>query len=112
MPELLGIDNLKKLVKFSCDLTKQINTSGADGWSWSDGLSFLDEAMQIPGIAKSFPEISKEIADLSAAEREELSEFLQDEFDIPNDEIEAAIENSVMQVLSLVALVQMWKRIG
>ena len=112
MPELLGIDNLKKLVKFSCDLTKQINTSGADGWSWSDGLSFLDEAMQIPGIAKSFPEISKEITDLSAAEREELSEYLQDEFDIPNDEIEAAIENSVMQVLSLVALVQMWKRIG
>lgn len=112
MPELLGITNMKKLVKFSCDLTQQINESLEDGWQWvQDPISFLDEAMQVPGVAKSFPEIKKELDDLSDAEREELKDYLQEEFDIPDDELEVVIENSIMQAVSLVQLVNAWKRI-
>lgn len=112
MAELLGIENIKKLVGFSCRLTKQINEAGKDGWQWTDSFGFLDEAVEIPGIAKSFPEIKKELDDLSEAEQVELKAYLQTEFDIPNDAVEVMVENSVMQAVSLVALVQGWRAIG
>ena len=112
MAELIGIDNLKKLIKFSCDLTKQIQTSTADGWQWTDALSFVDDVAQVPGIAKSFKAIGQEIADLSETEREELKTYLQEEFDIPNDKLEVVLENSIMQAIALVNLVQAWKAVG
>lgn len=111
MAEVIGVENLKKLLKFSCDLTKQINTAMSDGWSFSDIFGFVDEAAAIPGIAKSFPAISKELADLSKEEKAELETYLQEEFDIPNDSLETVIENSIMQAVSLVALVNEWKNI-
>ena len=111
MEELLGIEKLKTLTKFACDLTRQFVTSLADGWQWTDSISFLDEAIQIPGIARSFPLIKAELADLSPAERLELAEYLQEEFDIPNDKLELAIESSIMQAISLITLYEMWKDI-
>jgi len=112
MAELLGVENFKKLIKFSCGLTKQINSSTADGWQWTDALQFIDEATEVPGIAKSFSAIAKELADLSEAERDELKDFVQTEFDIPNDNLEVVLENSIMQAISLVALVNEWRKIG
>lgn len=111
MAEVIGVENFKKLIKFSCGLTKQINTSTADGWQWTDALQFIDEAAEVPGIGKSFPAIAKELADLSKAETEELKVYLQEEFDIPNDSLEVVLENSIMQAVSLVALVNEWKNI-
>jgi hypothetical protein len=111
MAEVLGIENLKKLVKFSCDLTKQIVESTEDGIQWTDLFSFVDEAAQIPGIGKSFPQVKAELADLTAEERQELHAYLVDEFDIPNDKLETAIENSLQTALALIALYEMWKSI-
>lgn len=112
MAELLGVENFKKLIKFSCGLTKQVNTSLADGWQWTDILSFVDEASEIPAIGKALPQIAKELADLSSAERDELKDFVQTEFDIPNDNLEVVLENSIMQAISLVALVNEWRKIS
>lgn len=112
MAEVLGIVSFKKLIKFSCDLTKQVNTSGADGWQWTDSLQFIDEAALIPGIGKSLPEVAKELADLSEAEKEELKQYLKVEFDIPNDSLEVVLENSIMNAVSLVALVNEWRKIS
>ena len=36
-----GIENLKKIVAFGCDLTKQINQSLEDGWQWTDAINDL-----------------------------------------------------------------------
>ena len=112
MAEVLGVDSLKKLIKFGCGLTKQINSATSDGWQWTDALGFVDEIAEVPGVVKSFPSVGNEIADLSDAEREELKQFVQDEFDIPNDSVEVVIEHSIAMALSLVALVQEWKNIG
>lgn len=108
MAEVLGIENLKKLLGFSFSLTKQINESGKDDWQWTDAFSFIDEATQIPGIAKSFKEIMAELGDLSEAEKAELEVYVKTEFDIPDDAVEGMIENSILQAVSLIALVKAW----
>lgn len=107
---MLGIENLKKMVKFSCDFTKQISTALADGkFQWNEIFGFFDEIMAIPGVVKSFPDIGKELKDLTKEEREELNEYIQEEFDLPNDQVEAVIENSLLLAFSAIALVEQWK---
>ena len=56
-----GIENLKKIVAFGCDLTKQINQSLEDGWQWTDAFSFVDEIATIPGVVKSIPAVKQEL---------------------------------------------------
>lgn len=106
---MYGIEALKKMVKFACDLTKQINSSLADGWQWTDAISFVDEISAIPGVVKSFPAIKQELADLTPEEREELHAYIVAEFDIPNDSVEAFVENALGVAINIVALVEQWK---
>lgn len=109
---MFGIDNLKKVVKFSCDFTAQINTAMADGkFSWTESFGFIDELAQIPGVIKSFPSVKQEIADLDVAEKKELYDFIVDNFDIPNDHVEKLIENSLAFALAAVELFEQWKAI-
>ena len=42
-----GIENLKKIVAFGCDLTRQVNQSLEDGWQWTDAFSFVDEIASV-----------------------------------------------------------------
>lgn len=108
---MFGIENLKKLLKFSCDLTKQISEALADGkFVWSEAFGFFNEVMQIPGIVKAFPDIKKELADLDPAEREDLYNYFAQEFDITNDKIEVFIEHALSLALTMVSLVEEWKR--
>lgn len=106
---MYGIENLKKLIKFGCDLTKQITTALGDGWQWTDAFGFVDEIAAIPGIVKSFPAIQQELSELSPEERQELYDYLQEEFDIPNDRVEVFVENSLSLAIAAVALVEQWK---
>lgn len=107
--ELFGIENLKKVVKFACDFTKQAATSLSDGWQWTDVFAFVDEMATVPGVIKSLPVVKKELADLSIAERAELYSYLELEFDIPNDKVEAFIEHSIQFTLSALALIDEFK---
>lgn len=109
MPEQVGVENLKRLVKFGCDVTKQLSDSLADGYQWTDLLSLVDELSQIPGVVQSLPQVKAELADLSPAERTELHAYLVEEFDLPNDKVEAFVENSVAFAISALALVEQWK---
>lgn len=110
---MLGIDNLKKITKFSCDFTKEVASAMEDKkFQWGEVFGFFDEIMAIPGVVKSFPEIGKEIADLDTTERAQLELYLQSEFDIPNDKLEIALENSIMFALSAVGLYNMWKSLN
>jgi hypothetical protein len=111
MAELLGIENLKKMVKLSLDLTEQIANSTADGWQWTDTLSFIDELAAIPGVVKSWKDVSLELKDLSPEEREELYTYVVDEFDLPNDKVELFVENALLQAISLISLVEQFKEL-
>lgn len=108
--QTFGVENLKKLIKFSCDFTEQIADALSDGkFSWTESFGFVDEVMQIPGVVKSFPAIKQELSELSPEERQELYDYLKEEFDIPNDKVELFIENSLSLAIAAVALVEQWK---
>lgn len=105
-----GIENLKKAFKLGFDFTKQVAVSGADGWQFTDGFSFVDELSQMPAVFKSGKDILNEIKDLDLEEKEELYAWIVAEFDIPNDEVEAWIEDILNLILTIVSLVNRHKK--
>lgn len=105
----LGIENLKKLVKFPLDLTNQITDSLSNGWQFTDLFSFIDELASIPGIVKTWKDISAELRDLDLSERQELYAYIVEEFDIPNDQVEAFVEDALKNVVSLISLYERFK---
>lgn len=108
--EKFGVDNIKKLLKFGCDLTKQIAISSADGWQWTDSFSFINEITQLPGVIKALPAIKDELADLSSDERKELNDWFEQEFDLPNDKLEGQIEKALNFVILLLDFIESWKQ--
>lgn len=106
---MLGVENLKKFVKFSLDLTEQIAESTADGWQWTDALAFLDELITIPNVVKSWKDVSAELKELTPEERTELHEYVVGEFDLPNDRVEQFVEAALLQAISLISLVEQFK---
>lgn len=106
-----GIENLKKLILLGCNLTKQINSSLADGWQWTDFFSFVNEIAALPGVIKSIPAIKDELSELSKEEKSEISDFIIEKFDIPNDKVEAFAEDSLIVAVGVVSLVTRWKEL-
>lgn len=110
--ETRGIDNLKLVVGFACDFTKQVSEVLEDGqFQLSELANFFDEAIRIPGVIKALPEVKKELADMDEAEKVELYNYFAQKFDIPNEKVELFIEHSVAWTLATVALFQEWKNL-
>lgn len=111
MDKLFGIENLKKGVKLALGFTEQTVTSLKDGFQYTDLLSYLDELMEVPGVVKAWSQIIQEAKDLDADERKELAQYVADNFDIPDDKIEAVIEHSLQWLVETIALYEQWKEI-
>lgn len=108
--QLFGISNLKKMVKFATDFTEQVADSLSDGkFSWMEAFGFVDEVSQIPGVVKSWPAIKQELSELNEDERKELHQYVTEEFDIPNDRVEAFVESALGWAINAIALVELWK---
>lgn len=106
----LGTDNLKKLITLGLKITKQIQASLEDKkFQLIELVNFIDELMLVPGVVSSWEDIKAEWQDLEEEERVELHDHFALEFDIPNDKVEAFIENALLQGVSLIALVEQWK---
>lgn len=105
----VGIENLKKSIKFGIDLATQIEESGKDGFTWKDSFSFLDELLQVPGLIANGNAIKDEFKDLDAVEKQDLVDYFSVEFDLDNDKTEAIVEAAldlVLQVLTLLTLIK------
>ena len=107
--EKLGIENLKKLIKFPLDLVKQAAESSQDGWQATDIFQFVDEFNNLPGIVRNWNKAVDELKDLSAEERTSLHDYFKEQFDIPNDQLESFIENALLNAVSLIALYDQFK---
>lgn len=105
----IGIDNLKKFVHFGLDLAEQIAKTTGKKWNFLMALDFVDEVAAIPGVVKSWPAVLTEIKDLDDDERKQLHEYVQEEFDIPNERVEEVVEDSLVLVISMVNLVTKFK---
>ena len=107
---MYGTENIKKLLTFAFDFTKQIAVSTKDGWQWTDSFAFIDEIAQLPGIIKSFQAIKNELGDLSDAERQELNKWVEENFEMDNKEVESKIEHALQLAINAVALVEEFKK--
>jgi hypothetical protein len=108
---MYGIENLKKAVAFGLNLTEEIEKAGRDGFTWTDSVGFLDEIFQIPSIVASGDEIGRELKDLTEAEKTELVSYAVAEFDIPNNNVEAIVEDALNLAFTVVAMVVKWRTI-
>ena len=106
----LGIDNLKMVVKFGVQLGQDVAKIFADGKVTTiEGLSLLPDLMGIQGIIQAKSDIAAEFKDLSTDERAELNAYIQEEFDLDDDVLEAKIEKSIAAALSILDLIAAFK---
>jgi len=100
--ETLGIENLKKFLKNLFKATVTAINVFADGKVsfpgeyWELGTS----GFNIFGAVKVAPVALKELKDLDAGEKAEVLEYIKDEFDIPNDVVEAHIESALDKLIT------------
>lgn len=102
---MYGTKNLKKMLKLVANIMTEAADDLKDGKiSWVEGLGFVDELMQLPGIVKTWPAIKQEIGELSTAERTDLYDYAVEIFDIPNDRAEEFVEKTLAWVIDGVNL--------
>lgn len=108
--ETLGIENLKKAVKFAIDLGEQFAESAKDGFTWKDSFSFIDELLQVPGLLSRSKDIVAELKDLSEVEKEELVAWAKDELDLEDDALEAKVEGALEFALQFLKFYSLFKK--
>ena len=103
----LGIQEVKAVVKMGLAIGELVD-SLSDGLSLSDLGPALRVAKSVkPAIdALKSGQLLPELEDLSDDEREELKQFVADEFDISNDSLEAAVEKGLQIAIDLSKLVE------
>jgi len=101
MSEKVGIEELKDVLAFGIDV----------GEALSDGIGIEDISalFGLPEAIAGISNVPAEIADLDEAERKELKEYVSTEFDIPDDKLEAVIEQSISVVVDLYNLYTLFK---
>ena len=117
MANNFGIENLKLLIKFPLSLTKELTEDFADGkLSFGEQLGLITQIIQAAGIVKAWPEIKKELADLTAAEKKELRTWVVSQFSLDVSVKNAAIDKLVKSSLAFAVagweLVEGWKNIN
>lgn len=110
---MLGIDNLKKLLKAGLGFGKSAAKALEDKKvSFFEALGLVPEVFALIGIGKTWSEVQAEINDLDEAERTEIYHFVSNEFDIPNDKVEQFIESALINIISLNKLIYEFKHIN
>ena len=76
------------------------------GEALSDGVGIEDigALTSLPAAIAGITDVPAEIADLDEAEAEELKQYVKDNFDIPDDQLEAFIEKAVATVVQVYGL--------
>lgn len=97
---------LKEALSFICSLANSIGKIAEDGKNATHLIPLL---YKIPSAVDGMSEIPAEVAELSQEDIEELAQMVKDELDIPQDKIEAAIEDGIDLCLRLYALAQKFR---
>ena len=87
--------------------TKDVVYAGLKiGEALSDGVDITDVGAltSLPAAISGISDVPAEIADLDEAEMEELKMFVQDNFDIPDDDVEKFVEKAISTVIQLYQL--------
>ena len=107
----VGIKELKELVKFGLKLGEALGKALEDGKiNLVDALKFLPVLKDLKIALEGASEIPAELKDLDEAELQELKVFIKDEFNLPDDALEAKIEMGLEVAVSLISLALGFKK--
>lgn len=111
----LSTDNLKELhelLTFGLELTDAVVKTAAD--KKFKVLEIFNFTKVVPTISPAFEGLGNPLQRyraLMASEKEELFNALRTQFDIPNDQIELLVEDTIEAMMRLVELANRWKGI-
>lgn len=96
------MDQLKNVLSFVMTLGEAIDISLADGKiTLADAINFFN-VLKVAGPAfQNFDELKKELDSLDEAKSKELQAFVKENFDLAEDNIEAAVEQGLAVISSL-----------
>lgn len=104
---MAGVQESKDVIKFVCALTNAIAEACRDGKpTLSDGIQLLPVLKRLPAALEDIHLIPEEASDYDVEELAELSALVKEELDLPNDKVEAAVEQVLDMVVKLYALVK------
>jgi len=107
---MYGIKETKELVKFGIDMAESFDKALGDGSFSLEDLSFFFNAFISASAAfENIGQVPTELKDLSAEEMAELKEYVNTEFDIANDKLEAVIEKAIAVVIGIYELISLFK---
>ena len=103
MEEKLGIDVLQKgfvtIARFSSTVVAAVEDKHVN---FNEGMQIAAKALGFISVVKTFSQFIAQLRDLDAEEKIQIQQTFVEEFDIPNDKAEKAVEDVVSFVLSFV----------
>lgn len=99
---MAGIEQTKEMLIFGFKLGEAFESSLKDGkFTLTDLQNFLPAVMSAPAAFSQIEELPKELADLDANEMAALKTFVQQEFNLEDDELELKIEAALGLALNI-----------
>lgn len=101
------MENLKNAIGVLINIAEKTTDSLQDDGKIDigEGLSIAYSAVGLIKVSKNFKEIIDEYKNLTAEQKEELTEWFAEEFDIENDNVEEIVERVFSIVLNLGELI-------
>ena len=103
---MLGIENLKKVLSFVLRLANKVDEVTQDGFQWQDAVSLFPNLIDAIGVVKSGKDAYNEFLELDDAEKDELLDFIQTEFDIADEDLEDVVESAFDTIFAVADTVQ------
>jgi len=112
MADEVGIKETKDLITLGASFGEAIYEAGKDSeWTLGDYKHFLPVLGDVIPAISGIEQVPAELKDLTEAEKMELFDFFKQEFNIPDDLIEAFVENALDTARHVFIGVDLWKQI-
>lgn len=103
---MAGVKETQELIKFAAELD---NAAGLimqdDRFSWDEIIQLVPALIALPAAISGITEVPGEMGDLDQTEKTALAQYLADEFDIPQEQLEEAVEDHLKTALDIWMLV-------
>ncbi len=99
-----GIQNLKELMAFILTAGEESYEAAKNGIGFDDAGRFFTIAKTIPAAYNGIGDVPEEIMDLDEDEYKEICDFIKDDFDISEDDVEEVVELAFNNVINMVRL--------
>lgn len=101
------MENVKKAFEVILKVgTKAVTAVQDDGKiDWKEGIGIGVSALGLIPVFKSLPEIKEELKNIDGRKIQVLVDLFKEQFDLPNDELEARVENGLAALANLVEMI-------